>query len=217
MDLRKYDLYILDYDGCLIDSMPMWKYSASSYIKYLGYNPKEDLDERIPIFKDIYCAKVVKEEYNIPMSVEEIKESIDNYVDMVYPKIPLKKGALKILEALKKLNKKIVVLSASGIDIISLSMEALHISDYFLDVISVYKHNSLSKSDGTAMEYVRNKYNLSKENILMIDDSLSNVLGAKEYGVDCIAIEDEVNFKNKEELIKNSMAYMSMDELSKLL
>jgi hypothetical protein len=48
----------------------MWKYSASSYIKYLGYNPKADLDERIPIFKDIYRAKVVKEKYNIPISVE---------------------------------------------------------------------------------------------------------------------------------------------------
>ena len=53
MDLRKYKLYILDYDGCLIDSLPMWRDSASSYIKHLGYTPKEDLDERIPIFTDL--------------------------------------------------------------------------------------------------------------------------------------------------------------------
>ena len=44
MDLRKYKLYILDYDGCLIDSMPMWRDSASSYIRYLGYTPKDDFD-----------------------------------------------------------------------------------------------------------------------------------------------------------------------------
>ena len=217
MDLRKYELYILDYDGCLIDSMPMWRDSASSFVKYLGYNPKEDLDSRIPIFTDIYCAKVVKEEYGIPMTIDEIKESIDNYVDMVYPRIPLKKGALEILKKLKELNKMIVVLSASSDHIINLSMEALNIRNYFLDVISVYNHKSLSKGNGTAMEYVREKYNLSKENILMIDDSLSNVLGAKEYGVDCIAIEDELSYKNKDELMKNSMAYMSMDELSSLL
>ena len=66
MDLRKYKLYILDYDGCLIDSLPMWRDSASSYIKHLGYTPKEDLDERIPIFTDLYCAELIKEEYHLP-------------------------------------------------------------------------------------------------------------------------------------------------------
>ena len=81
MDLRKYKLYILDYDGCLIDSMPMWRDSASSYIRYLGYTPKEDLDERIPIFTDLYCAELIKEEYHLPMTIDEIMKGIDEYVD----------------------------------------------------------------------------------------------------------------------------------------
>ena len=63
-------------------------------------------------------------------------------------------------------------------------------------------------------EYVKNKYNVSKDKILMIDDSLSNVMGAKEYGLDIIAIYDDFSKNRKEELIKNSMAYMTMEELS---
>ena len=214
MDLRKYDLYILDYDGCLIDSMPMWRDSASSFIKYLGYEPRVDLDERVPIFTDLYCAELIKEEYNIPMSIDEIMKAIDDYVDMVYPKVPLKKGAIELLEKLKGLNKKIVVLSASGLHIIDLSMKSLGIKDYFNDIISVYNHETLSKGNGSAMEYVKNKYNVSKDKILMIDDSLSNVMGAKEYGLDIIAIYDDFSKNRKEELIKNSMAYMTMEELS---
>lgn len=217
MDLKKYDLFILDYDGCLIDSMPMWRYSASSYIKYLGYSPKEDLDERIPIFTDIYCARVIKEEYHIPMSVSEIKDDIDRYVDMEYPKVPLKDGAKEFLDTLKKLNKIIVVLSASGDHIINLSMNALGITDYFNEVISVYNHENLSKCDGSAMEYVRMKYNIPKDKILMIDDALPNVLGAKEYGISCIAIYDDYSKNKKDELIMNSLAYMKMDELAKLM
>ena len=218
MDLRKYKLYILDYDGCLIDSMPMWRDSASSYIRYLGYTPKEDLDERIPIFTDLYCAELIKEEYHLPMTIDEIMKGIDEYVDYMYPKVPLKKGSLELLSKLKSLNKIIVVLSASGDHILDLSMKALGIKEYFHDVISVYNHETLSKGNGSAMEYVRLKYNISKEDILMIDDSLSNVIGAKEYGIDCISIYDEYSSKNKEEMLKNnSIAYMKMEELAKVL
>ena len=53
--------------------------------------------------------------------------------------------------------------------------------------------------------------------ILMIDDSLSNVLGAKEYGISCIAIYDDYSKNKKDELIMNSLAYMKMDELAKLM
>ena len=97
-------------------------------------------------------------------------------------------------------------------------MKALGIKEYFHDVISVYNHETLSKGNGSAMEYVRLKYNISKEDILMIDDSLSNVIGAKEYGIDCISIYDEHSSKNKEEMLKNnSIAYMKMEELAKVL
>lgn len=215
MDLRKYDLYILDYDGTLIDSMPMWRSIASKYIKHLGYIPKEDLDDRIPIFTNKSCAETLKIEYDIPMSVQEIMEDISEYVDRVYPDVKLKAGAFELLNALRNLNKKIVVISASSYHIVDLSMKKLEIRDYFSEVISVDDNALLSKSNGSAMEFVRNKYNIKKDKILMMDDALASVIGAKSVGIDIIAIHDDFTSSgHKDELIKNSIAYMSMKELS---
>ena len=217
MDLKKYDLFILDYDGCLLDSMPMWRDSASSYIKYLGKIPAPDLDERIPIFTDRYCAEVIKEEYDLKPSIEEIMKDIDLFVDNNYPLNNLKDGAIELLESLKKLNKKIVCLSASGDHILDLSMERLGIKKYFDMVISVYNHETLSKLDGTAFEYVRKIFNVSKDKMVLLDDSLGNILGAKAYGIDRIAIYDAYSAKNKDEFIKNSFGYYHLEEISKLI
>jgi HAD superfamily hydrolase (TIGR01509 family) len=217
MDLTKYDLYILDYDGTLLDSMPMWRDSAKSYISYLGKTPAPDLDDRIPIFTDRYCAEVIKEEYNLIPTVDEILKDIDHFVDMTYPKVPLKKGAIEFLDKLKALGKKIVVLSASGDHILDLSMNALGIKGYFDMVISVYNHPTLSKMDGTAFEYVRRIFNIEKKDMILFDDSISNILGAEAYGIERISVFDEYSKKHKDEFQMHSLKYLTMEEISKLI
>ena len=217
MDLNKYDLFILDYDGCLLDSMPMWRFSASNYIKSLGLTPKSDLDERIPIFTDRECAVILKEEYCLDKSIDLIMKEIDEFVDKYYPLNPLKAGAIDLLNNLKDKKKKIVVLSASGDHILDLSMSALNIKNYFDMVLSVYNHETLSKLDGTAFEYVRKIFNVSKDKMILLDDSLGNILGAKSYGIDRIGIFDDYSKKNKNEFINNSFGYFTLEEISKLI
>ena len=217
MDLLKYDLYIFDYDGCLLDSMPMWRSSASNFIKSLGKEPEEGLDERIPIFTDIECGIKLKEEYNLNYDIDTIMSMINEFVDLNYPKVKLKNGAQEILEKLKKNNKKVVLLSASGTHILELSLNALGIKDYFIDVISIYNHETLSKVTGSAITYVMEKYKTNNLNTLIVDDSLSTILSAKKLGLDRIAIYDDYSSNEKEDLLKeNANLYLTLDKLNKM-
>ena len=217
MNLLKYDLYILDYDGCLLDSMPMWRTSASDFIKNLGLIPKEDLDERIPIFTNRECGVLLKEECNLENDINSIMERINEFVDTNYPKVPLKDGAIEILEKLKKNNKKVVLLSASGNHILNLSLNSKGIKNYFFEVISIYNHETLSKVTGSAITYVMEKYNCNCNNTLIIDDTLSTILSAKKLGVDSIAIYDEYSSNGKEDLLKeNANLYLTLDKLNKM-
>lgn len=217
MNLRDYKLYILDYDGSLLDSMPMWKNSASSFVKYLGYNPKEDLDDRIPVFKDRECGMVLKEEYHLEWDIDTIMKMIDEYVDIEYAKVKLKHGALDFLKKLKALDKKVVLLSASGDHILNISLNSLGIKDYFDEVISTYNHEILSKVTGTAIVHLLEKYNLQNNEALIIDDALSTILSAKRLGVDSIAIYDDITSNHHEdELEENALLYLKMSELNDL-
>lgn len=217
MNLRDYKLYILDYDGSLLDSMPMWKNSASSFVKYLGHYPKEDLDDRIPVFTDRECGMVLKEEYHLEWDIDTIMKMIDEYVDIEYAKVKLKDGALDFLKKLKALDKKVVLLSASGDHILNISLNSLGIKDYFDEVISTYNHETLSKVTGTAIVHLLEKYNLQNNEALIIDDALSTILSAKRLGVDSIAIYDDVTSNHHEdELEENALLYLKMSELNDL-
>jgi len=217
MSLRDYELYILDYDGSLLDSMPMWRNSASSFVKYLGYEPKEDLDDRIPVFTDRECGITLKNEYNLDYDVDTIMKMIDDYVDIEYAKVKLKDGALELLKKLKALNKKIVLLSASGDHILNVSLNALGIKSYFNEVISIYNHETLSKVNGSAISHLLEKYHLKNKDCLIIDDAITTILSAKRLGVPSIAIYDDFTSLNHEdELKENSLLYLKMSELNDL-
>ena len=44
---KEKELIIFDFDGTLLDSMPMWKHLGSEYIMSQGITPPSDLDEKL--------------------------------------------------------------------------------------------------------------------------------------------------------------------------
>ena len=47
LDLKNYDLFIVDFDGTIVDTMKMWKYICLDFVKSLNYEVKEGFYEKI--------------------------------------------------------------------------------------------------------------------------------------------------------------------------
>ena len=93
---------IFDADGTLFDSMPIWSGVGSGYLRTLGIEAKEDLDERFREMSLYQSAVCLKEEYSLPLSIEQISDGINKMVEHFYAAvIELKPGVKDFLEKLR--------------------------------------------------------------------------------------------------------------------
>jgi FMN phosphatase YigB (HAD superfamily) len=212
MDFLKYKNYIFDFDGTLVDSMPYWISRPSEFIKFKGLNPREDLDQRVAFFESYEAAEVLKKEYNLSGSVNEVFEEMKKWIYEEYRYVDLKEKAFDLICYLHSLGKKLFILSASVNELILPSVSHKDIKKYFVDVISASSKN-LSKEEGNAFDFIIDKYNLNKEETLVLDDSPMVIKKCKEKGIDSLAIKEDFYNEHKAELIENSLGYYSLKEI----
>ena len=212
MDFLKYKNYIFDFDGTLVDSMPYWISRPSEFIKFKGLNPREDLDQRVAFFESLEAAEILKKEYNLSGSVNEVFEEMKKWIYEEYRYVDLKEKAFDLICYLHSLGKNLFILSASVDELILPSVSHKDIKKYFVDVISASSKN-LSKEEGNAFDFIIDKYNLKKNETIVLDDSPLVIKKCREKGIDSLAIKEDFYNEHKAELIENSLGYYSLKEI----
>lgn len=90
---------IFDCDGTILDSMPIWQNSSFVFLKKLGINGKPDLPERLFTATLQSGAELLKSEYSLDLSIDEIKKGIMDVVEDFYRnEVTVKNGVFEILE-----------------------------------------------------------------------------------------------------------------------
>ncbi|MCR5112749.1 MAG: HAD family phosphatase [Acholeplasmatales bacterium] len=212
MNVFDFDYYILDYDGTLIDSMPIWYGFATKYLEYMGIKAKPGLDDRIKYLSNYDTAKILNYEYNLNMTDREVLDSINKFVLTVYPSIPLKEGALEFLNELKRRNKKIYLLSATPKSLLLMSMKALGIRDYFIDIYSS-SDLRLSKETGSAFTYVIDAIKANRTNVLIVEDSTLALVACKKLNYNILMMKDFSNKDKEEFILSKTKDYYTLNEI----
>ena len=128
---------IFDADGTLLDSMPMWSGVGSGYLRSFGIEPKDDVDERFRDMSLYQSAVFLKEEYELPLTLEEIAVGINKMVDHLYAEsVQMKPGVVDVLEGLKQRGVKMCVATASEAYQIRMALERCGTAHYFEKVMS---------------------------------------------------------------------------------
>jgi len=105
---------IFDFDGTLLDSMQVWRHFEIEYLKSLGATPRPGLMEVLRALSSIEEAEYFKSEYGVSQSVEEIVLGRNALIGEKYrSEIPLKNGALEVLEALRERGVKMCIATAT--------------------------------------------------------------------------------------------------------
>ena len=191
---------VFDADGTLLDSMPMWSGVGSGYLRRnFGIEAREDLDERFKDMSLYQSALCLKEEYDLPLSIEEIGAGINKMVDHLYAdSVELKPGVMALLDSLHQRGVKMCVATASEAYQISMALERCGASHYFEKVISCVDVGH-GKDEPDVFREALKLLGTSKDETYVFEDAVYAVRTAKAEGLKCIGIY-EATMPQQEEL-----------------
>ena len=105
---------IFDFDGTLFDSMFIWDTAGEVYLRSIGKEPEADLQKVLKPLSLLQSAEYIRENYQIPLSVEEIMDGVNRTVeDFYFHTVAPKPGVIAFLEELHRRNIKMCIATAT--------------------------------------------------------------------------------------------------------
>lgn len=186
--LNKYKLFIVDYDGTLIDSMGMWRHLLSSFLKDNNISFDVDIDEISKKQTNSESVKYIHDNYFSNITYKELENKMYEYVKKQYVLQNEKLGAKAFLKELKKYGK-VVLFSATANELLNDSFKTTGLDEY-LDYIYSASNMNTTKTNGIGFLKIIELENVKKEDALVVEDIYHAIKGAKEQGFDTLAIYD---------------------------
>lgn len=205
---QKYNYFIIDYDGTLLNSLDMWADIASRYIKSKGLTPEVDLDLIVKKQTNAETAAYMKEKYFNNLEVDEVAKDIDSFIAKEYLSIKINEGVKEFLDLLKN-NGKLVLFTATSYPLIEASLKNNNIFNYFEEFYTSTNFD-YSKTDGTGFELLKEQNNLDLEKTLVIEDALHALVGAKSKGFNVLGIKTKKNIKDYDTIRKSCDYYIDI-------
>lgn len=229
--LRKLDLVIFDLDGTLIESNGVHNYLDVELIRWLGGDKsiEECIQEREEFFKnnnigDIYLnyCEYLKTKYKSKLSKEEILQYRRNLSKEVSKDIKYKPDADEMIKYLKNNKIKIALATVSRretLDIYINENENLknkcNIQEYF-DFIVTKDDVKLKKPNPEVYNKIIENFNITDlSKCIVIEDSLTGVLAAKNANLDVIVIYDKYSDKDRNKI--NELADYNVNNFKELI
>lgn len=229
--LSNLDLVIFDLDGTLIDSNGTHNYLDIELVHFLGDNksPEEIIQERDEFIKnnktgDIYLnyCNYLSTKYNFNLSGEEILQHRRDLSKNASKDIKYKPDADKMIKYLKSQNIKLALATVSRketIDIYTNENENIknkcNIKDYF-DLIVTKDDVSLKKPNPEVYNRIIEKFQIKDlSKCIVIEDSLTGVLAAKNAKLDVIVMYDKYSDKDREKI--NELADYTVSNFKELI
>ena len=186
--LKKYKLFIVDYDGTLIDSMGMWEHLLSNFLKDNNIAFEEDIDLIAKEQTNSEAVRFIHDKYFKTISYEDLENMMYEYVKKQYVLQKEKAGSRKLLSELKKYGK-VVLFSATANELLSDSFKTNGLNEYFDYVYSASNMNT-TKTNGIGFLKIIDIEKIKKEDTLIVEDIYHAIKGAKNQGFDTLAIYD---------------------------
>ena len=196
-----YKLFIVDYDGTLLNSLSMWEDIASRYVKSKGIEPELDLDKIVKLQTNDETALYLSKKYFNNINPNDLILDIDSFIEKEYLKIKINKGALELLNNIKD-KGKVVLFTATSKSLIEKSLKINGIENIFEKLYTSTNFN-YTKTDGTGFIKLLENEKIKLEDAIVIEDSTHAICGAKNKGFKVLTIATYKNILDIDKLLIN--------------
>jgi len=209
----KFDTYLFDFDGTLVDSMPTY---ISVMLKILEENQiayEKDIIKIITPLGYKGTAKYFKE-LGLSMEEDELVALMNRYALEEYKyRIGAKHNVIETLKKLKESGADLNVLTASPHSMLDVCLKRLGIFDLFTNVWSCDDFNT-TKADVNIYKMSAEKIGKPIEKILFLDDNYDADKTAKQSGIKVCGVYDASSEDYGNEIKKIADYYIyDFDEL----
>lgn len=197
------DAVLFDLDGTLVDSMWMWKQIDIEYLGRFGYDCPPDLQKVIEGMSFSETAEYFKTRFQIPDSIEKIKQAwVQMSIEKYRKEVPLKPGALELLQYLKQSGRKAGIATSNGREMVDAVLKALNITSYFQVIATACEVSAGKPAPDIYLEVAR-RLQVKPHRCMVFEDVPAGILAGKRAGMTVCAVEDEFSAsmrKEKQEL-----------------
>lgn len=188
--------HMLDLDGTLVDSMPVWKNLALQYLEEKGIEANDGLSEKVRTLSLSEAAELFQQEYEIREEVSEITEELNRMIADQYAfTIPLKEGVKETLRKWRQEGMLLCVVTSTDKRLAAAALKRLDIFDCFqfiltCDEVGEGKHSPL------VFEEAAKRLNASKSEVIVFEDALFAIQTASKAGFDVVGVFDQAEEEN---------------------
>ena len=187
--LNKYKLFIVDYDGTILDSMRMWETTLSRFLDSENIKYDVDIDDLAKEQTNIESVEYMQKNYFPNLTFDELSNKMYEFVKKEYVKQKLKNNATLLLSELQK-RGRVVLFSATALELLEDSFKATDVGKYF-DYIYSASDMKTTKTNGVGYNLVINHEGINKSKVLILEDVMHAIEGAKYQNIDVLAIYDK--------------------------
>lgn len=199
--------YLFDFDGTLVDSMPIYIDTMIQILDDFHIDYPEDIVKIITPLgtqgtADYYI------ELGVPLSKEEIIERMGRgMIEAYFTQIPAKEGVIETLRTLKERGDSLNVLTASPHITLDACLTRLGIFDWFQNVWSCDDF-STTKADPEIYKQAAMRMGVPVEKVLFLDDNLNAIRTAQVAGMQVCGVYDVSSAEYTEEMKQVSGRYI---------
>lgn len=190
---------IFDVDGTLLDSMFIWDTIGELYLRSIGYQPKENLNETFKNMSLRQAARYYQTEYGVTLSIDEIMDGVNAMLERYYRfEVPLKPGVAELLERLRQSGVKLCIATATDRHLVEAALDRCGVLSCFGEIFTCNEVGH-GKDEPDIFEAALRFLGTRKEETIVFDDALYAVRTAKESGFPVAVIYDS-HEKNQKEI-----------------
>lgn len=201
------NIFLFDFDGTLVDSMPTY---VSSMLRILDENGITYTDDIVKIITPLGLSKTADYfiSLGIPKSKDELIQTMGEYMlDAYLYRIPAKPHVIETLHRLKDVGAKLNVLTASPHVTLDPCLKRLQMYDLFENVWSC-EDFSTTKADPRIYQMAADRLCAPVEDVLFLDDNLNADTTAKAAGMKVCGVYDDSSKEYTAEIKRISDYYI---------
>ena len=204
----EYNTYLFDFDGTLVDSMPLF---GSVMLRILNENNvkyESDVIKTITPLGYAGTARYFVEHFNLPQAVEDILLTMNKYAYEGYAhSVQAKNNVIETLISLKQSGAKLYVLTASPHAVLDVCLKRIGLFELFSEVWSCDDFGT-TKANPEIYKMAAAKIGKQVSEILFLDDNFNAVETAASAGMKVCGVYDQSSDMYTDEIKRISDHYI---------